>query len=78
MILPYLLTFYCTVIAIEIGSTYSRVGIVSNDTFHLIPNDEGEMETPSCIAFTDHGTLIGNAAFENGAVDPQNTICDIR
>ena len=61
-------------IGIDLGTSYSSVGIFRNDRFELVPNEEGGLSTPSMVAFTDTGQLIGNAAKSQLAMNPYNTV----
>ncbi|KAJ5288339.1 hypothetical protein PENANT_c123G10406 [Penicillium antarcticum] len=61
-------------VGIDLGTTYSRVGVFRNDRFENIANDQGTRNTPSLVAFTDRQRLIGNAANGLFPVNAQNTI----
>nr|GEV54016.1 heat shock protein 70 family [Tanacetum cinerariifolium] len=61
-------------IGIDLGTTYSSVGVWKNNRIEIIPNDQGSRMTPSYVAFTDTKRLIGDAAKNRGSVNPSNTI----
>lgn len=61
-------------IGIDLGTTYSCVGVWRHDRVEIIPNEHGNRTTPSCVAFTDTDHLVGNAAMIQAAVNPLNTI----
>ncbi|TLD25096.1 hypothetical protein PspLS_05742 [Pyricularia sp. CBS 133598] len=65
-------------VGIDLGTTYSCVGIFRDDRIEIIANDQGNRTTPSFVAFTDTERLIGDAAKNQVAMNPHNTVFDAK
>jgi len=69
---------YGVVVGIDLGTTYSCVGVMQKGKVEIMVNDQGNRITPSYVAFTDEERLVGDAAKNQAAANPKNTVYDVK
>ena len=73
-----LMSVHKNAIGIDLGTTYSCVGIWQNDRVEIIANDQGNRTTPSYVAFTEEERMVGDAAKNQSAINSTNTVFDAK
>jgi heat shock protein 5 len=68
----------CPIIGIDLGTTYSCVGVLKNGRVEIIPNELGSRITPSVVAFTDEERLVGESAKNQASTNPTRTVYDVK
>jgi L1 cell adhesion molecule like protein len=65
------------IVGIDLGTSYSCVGVWQNGRVKIIANDHGNRTTPSYVAFTNTEILIGDAAKNQASMNPHNTVFSV-
>ena len=66
------------VVGVDLGTTYSCVAVFKNGRVEVIANDQGNRVTPSYVAFTEGERLVGDSAKTQAALNPTNTVYDMK
>ena len=66
------------IIGIDLGTTYSCVGIYRDGRVDIVPNDQGNRITPSYVAWENDERLIGDAAKNQATINPSETVFDVK
>jgi len=67
-----------TTIGIDLGTTYSCVGVFKNGQVEIIANDQGNRITPSYVAWSEGERLVGDAAKNQATMNPENSVFDVK
>merc|ERR1719313_1613032 len=67
-----------TVIGIDLGTTYSCVGVMKNDRVEIIANDQGNRITPSYVAYIGKDRMVGEAAKHHASEEPTQVLFDVK
>ena len=70
--------YECPIIGIDLGTTFSCVGIFKNGQVEVIPNELGNRITPSVVSFTNEERLVGEAAKNQATINPTRTLYDVK
>jgi len=65
-------------VGIDLGTTYSCIGVYRHGRVEIIPNLDGSRTTPSVVAFTETARLVGEPAKNQAAMNPKNTVYDVK
>ena len=78
-LLLHLPTQPCHVIGIDLGTSYSCVGVYINGQVEIVANDQGNRITPSVVAFTNDGErIVGEMAKNQAVLNPENTVYEVK